>query len=87
MASDPDQIADPELERQGRRLSAPVSRFLLIALALAVPGLVLVILGSSWVFAIGIVLVALAGPPAVVGVALLVSSAVSRWAARRRPFA
>jgi hypothetical protein len=32
-------------------------------------------------------LIALAGPPAVVGITLLALAAVSRWAAQRHPFA
>lgn len=84
---DSQDIPEPELERQGRRLAASASTFLLVALALLVPGLLMVVLGGSWVFALGITLAALSGPPAVVGIALLGSSAVSRWAARHRPFA
>ncbi|HEX3831410.1 MAG TPA: hypothetical protein VHW04_05525 [Solirubrobacteraceae bacterium] len=82
-----DHVAKPELERTGRRLGRPSVPFLLVASALAVLGAILMIVGSSWVWAIGIVLVALSGPPTVVGMALLAASAVARWAARDRPFA
>ena len=80
-------VAEPELERQGRRLAAPAPGFLATAVALALPGLLMVIFGRSWVFAIGIALVALSVPVALVGGALLGSSVVARWAARHRPFA
>lgn len=84
---DAGHVADHGLDRQGRRLAAPAVRFVLIALALAVPGAMMVILGQTWVFAIGIGLVALATPFALVAIGLLGSSAVARWAARHRPFA
>jgi hypothetical protein len=85
--ADREHLADRELDRQGRRLAAPSGPFLLIALLLAVVGVVLVIVGSSGLLALGIVLIVLAGPPAVVGISLLAAAAVSRWAARRHPFA
>jgi hypothetical protein len=83
----PEQVPKPELERQSRRLARPSLRFLLIALVPAALGVVLMIIGSSWVWAVGIVLVVLAGPPGVVGIALLGAATVARWAARDRPFA
>jgi hypothetical protein len=82
-----DRIPEPELERQGRSLARPAGGFLLIALALFVPGLLLVILGSSWVYALGWVLVALSLPPATIAVGALSSSVVARWAARHKSFA
>lgn len=78
---------EPGLERQSRRLGRPARWFLLIALALEVPGILLIALGSSWVFALGIALVALGIPFAAVGIGLLVSAGVGRWAAGHRPFA
>ncbi len=68
-------------------MARPSLPFLAIALGLAVVGVVLLIVGSSWVWALGLVLVVLAGIPAVVGLGLLAVAAVSRWAARDRPFA
>ena len=65
----------------------PAPPFLLIAAVLAVAGIVLLIVASGWLWAVGIVLVVLAGPPAVVGVSLLAVGGVSRWAARDKPFA
>jgi hypothetical protein len=80
-------VADPELERQGKRLGRPAIPFLLIALGLAAPGLVMLILGSSWVWAIGIALVAISLPAATVGVGAALSASIARWAARHRSFA
>ncbi len=82
-----DPVKEPELERQGRRIAKPSLPFLAIALALVIVGVVLMLVGSSWVTAVGLVLVVLAGIPAVVGIGLLSAAAVSRWAARERPFA
>ncbi|HEY2258264.1 MAG TPA: hypothetical protein VGH45_01050 [Solirubrobacteraceae bacterium] len=80
-------VPEPALERQGRAVAKPAPGFLLAAAALLVLGIVLLLIGSGGVWAVGIVLVFLAGIPLVVGVSLLGVGAVSRWAARRRPFA
>ncbi len=81
------QRIDRQSDRQGRRLMRPAPRFLVIASALAVVGIVLLVLTSGWAWALGIVLVALAGVPAAVGAGLLAAGAVARWAARDKPFA
>jgi hypothetical protein len=65
----------------------PAPGFLLIALCLVVTGALLLIITSGWAWALGLVLVALAGPPAVIGFGLLIAGAVTRWAAREEPFA
>jgi hypothetical protein len=83
----PTRVPEPELERQGRRFGKPASWFLALAAILEVPGILLFVLGHSWVAAIGIGLIALGIPPATVGVGLLVSALVARWAARHKPFA
>ena len=85
--SDHTSVAEPELERQGRRLGRPGWWFLLLAVFIALPGLVLIVLTHGSGHALGIVLVVLAGPPAVVATALLLSSLAARWAARHRSFA
>jgi hypothetical protein len=85
--SDHPSVREPELERQGRRLGRPGWWFLLLAAVIAVPGVVLIILTHGWAHAIGVVLLVLAGPPAVVATGLLLSSLVARWAARHRSFA
>jgi hypothetical protein len=80
-------VPEPELERQGRRLAVPGARFLVLAVAVAVVGIVLLIVGHSWVWAIGIALLAISIPPATIGVGALLSSLVARWAARHKSFA
>ena len=81
------QTADPEDEPHGRQLSKPSVVFGLVAIALVVLGVVLLVAGNSWVPAVGIVLIALAGLPAVIGFGRLSYAAMSYRAARRRPFA
>ena len=80
-------VAEPELERQGRRVGRPARWFLSLAVLLAVSGILLIVFTGGWAQAVGIVLVALSGPPCVVAVGLLLSSLVARWSARQRPFA
>jgi hypothetical protein len=60
---------------------------LVLAVLVAVPGVLLIVFTHGWAQALGIVLVALSGPPSVVAVGLLLSSLVARWSARHRPFA
>lgn len=78
---------DRQTDRQGRRLMRPAPPFLALAAVLAVAGIVLIILAGGWAWALGIVLVVLAGPPAAIGIALAVVGGVARWAARGKPFA
>jgi hypothetical protein len=47
----------------------------------------MVLLGDSWVFTLGIVLIAISLPFDAVAIAGLGSAAVARWAARHKPFA
>lgn len=80
--------ADRQLERQGRQLGHSATWFLAVGLVLALPGIVLVVVGSSWpVVGLGAALLVLASIPSAVAMALLGSSAVARWTARRKPFA
>jgi MFS family permease len=78
---------DRGADRQGRRLMRPAPPFLLLASCLAVVGIVLLIFTSGWAWALGIVLIALAGPPAAIGIALATAGAITRWAAHSKPFA
>lgn len=80
-------VAEPELERQGRRLGRPARWFLALAALVAIPGVLLIVFTHGWSQALGIVLVVLSGPPGVVAVGLLLSSLVARWSARHRSFA
>lgn len=68
-------------------MALPASRFLVLALLLAVPGVLLIVFGSGWVFAVGLALAGLALVPAIVSAALYISSGVAHHAARERPFA
>lgn len=86
MAKD-ESVSEPELERKGKVFESTGVRFLLLGLVLAVPGIVLIILGSGWVFALGLVLVALALVPGAVATGLVSTGVVARWTARHRPFA
>ena len=85
MAHDIDQsVHDRELERQGKTFGNSGWRYLGIGIALAIPGVILLIVGDT---GIGLALVLIAGIPGVIGVVLLVASAVARWSARHKPFA
>lgn len=84
---DPAEAADRELDRQGRRIGHSASWFLLVGIAIAIPGVVLIVLKHWWSIGVGIAICLIASIPLVIGVGLLVSSAVSRWAARRKSFA
>ena len=84
---DPAAVADRELDRQGSRMGHSASRFLLVGIAVAIPGIVLLLIDHGWSIGVGIAVLLIASIPLVVGVGLLVSSAVSRWAARRKLFA
>jgi MFS family permease len=80
-------VKEPQLERQGRRLAKPGPTLLAIGLLGLIPGIILIVVGSQWVFALGLALLAVGSCPFVVGVALLLASVVPRWAARHRLFA
>ena len=79
--------SDRQAERQGKRLMRPAPPFLGLAAVLAIIGVVLIIVAWGWAWALGIVLVVLAGPPAVIGIALGAAGVVTRWAAHDKPFA
>jgi hypothetical protein len=84
---DPAAVADRELERKGRRMGHSASRFFLVALAIAIPGIVLLLIDHGWSIGFGIAVLLIASIPLVIGLGLLVSGVVSRWAARRKLFA
>jgi hypothetical protein len=87
MSPTTDHRIDRRADRHGQRLMRPAPPFLLMASCLAVVGIVLLILTSGWAWALGLVLVVLAGLPAVVGISLVAAGAVTRWAAHDKPFA
>jgi hypothetical protein len=82
---DEDTVKDRQLERQGRRLGHSGWWFLLVGLVVAIPGIILIVINTA--LGLGIAIVFIASIPAGVGVALLASSLVSRWSARRKSFA
>jgi hypothetical protein len=47
----------------------------------------LLVLGHSWVWAVGIALIAVSVPLLTIGVGALLAAVVTRWAARHKPFA
>lgn len=84
---DRDPVRDRVLERQGRVLGRSAEWFLAAGAILAVPGIIIVLVTSSWVYGFGWALIGLGSCPIVAGIALLISSIVSRWSARHRSFA
>jgi hypothetical protein len=83
-ATNQNSVKDRELERQGKRMERPAVRFLLVALIIAVPGVIVLFTGP---LGIGAAIIVLACVPGMVGIALLVSSGFARWAARHKLFA
>jgi hypothetical protein len=79
--------ADRELERKGRRMGHSGSWFVVVGLLIAIPGIVLVLIDHGWSIGVGVAILLIASVPSAIGVGLLVSAAVSRWAARRKLFA
>jgi hypothetical protein len=79
-----DAVEERQLERQGQKLGHSGGRFLLIGLLIAIPGIVLVLTGVT---GLGIAFLLIGCIPGIVGVGLIVSSAVARWSARHKLFA
>jgi hypothetical protein len=84
-------VHEPQLERQGRRLTGSGGRWLALGALLAIPGIVLIVAGLvagiRWMWPVGIAAVLIASGPLVVGFSLVSGGAVSRWASRRKLFA
>jgi hypothetical protein len=83
----PGAVQEPRLERAGRRFGHTAGWFIGLAAIFAVPGIVLVLIGTGWSIAFGAAALLLASIPAVIGIGLLVSALVARWSARHRSFA
>jgi hypothetical protein len=81
---DPNRVAEPELERQAKRLGGPGLRFLLLGVAIAIVGVIVLVVGP---LGVGAAIILLGCVPGLVGVGLLVSSGFARWAARHKMFA
>jgi hypothetical protein len=80
-------VPEPEFKRHGESLLSPAVGFITIGVTILTPGLLLLILGRSWVFALGIALVAISFPVGTVGLAGFGSALFARRAARRKSFA
>jgi uncharacterized membrane protein HdeD (DUF308 family) len=84
-------VREPQLETQGRRMTGAGRRWLLVGTLLAIPGIVLVVVGLvasiRWMWPVGIALLLIGSAPIVVAFSLLSSGAISRWAARHKLFA
>ena len=65
----------------------PARRLLVIASELAIAGIVLIIIGAGWSLGVGIAVLLIASVPGAVGIGLLTSGSVARWAARHKLFA
>ena len=83
----PEGDVDRELDRAGRRLGGSGRWLVLLAVLLAAPGVVLIVVGHGTVRGAGIAIVVLAGAPALAGLGLLIANAVAWWSARGKPFA
>jgi hypothetical protein len=81
------QVHDPVLERQGKRMIGPAIRFIAIAAVLAVAGIVLIVIGHGWSVGVGIAVLLLASVPGTIGFGLFTGGAIARWAARHNLFA
>lgn len=85
--NDDHEVRDPQLARASGRFGRSGRSFLALSAIAAVPGIVLVVLGHTWLLAVGLALIAIACSPMIIAAGLLISSAVAHRAARRRPFA
>ena len=65
----------------------PALRFLLVALIPMIPGIVLIAVGTGALLGLGIALILIASCPVAIGLGLLCSGSVARWAARHKLFA
>jgi hypothetical protein len=78
---------DRQLDQTAGRQSTTGWRLLLLGGVLFAIGLVLMLVGSDTVDYIGVVFAALATPPTLAGVALVLSSIVGHRSAQQKPFA
>ncbi len=81
----PFHVEDRELERHGQRMMPPARGSCWWAAVLAIPGLLMVVSGLA--LQLGLIVLAFASLPGVVGLGLLLAALVARWAARHKLFA
>ncbi len=81
------RVREPGLERTGKRLGHSAAWFLAVALAVAIPGVVLVLIDNHWSLGVGVAILLIACIPGMIGFGLIVSAVVARWSARHRSFA
>lgn len=65
----------------------PALRFFAISLIPMIPGIVLIAIGHDGLLGLGIALILIASCPVAVGLGLLFSGSIARWAARHKLFA
>ncbi len=80
-------VAEPSLERSGKRLGHSATWFLAVAVPFIIVGIVLIIVDKTWSLAFGGLALLIGLLPGVVGVGLVVSSVIARWSARHKSFA
>jgi hypothetical protein len=83
----PNQVRDPVLERQGKRMIGPAIRLVAIAAVMAVAGIVLIVIGHGWSVGVGVAVLLLASVPGTIGFGLFTGGSIARWAARHKLFA
>jgi hypothetical protein len=79
------QPPDRWLARREHGMVRLALRLLLVAVIVAVPAAILVLLGHGWSIGVGVALLQVASVPAVVACALLASASLVRRAACRKP--
>lgn len=68
-------------------MTPPALRLLVIGAVVMITGIVLVILSTQALLGFGIALILIGSCPVGIGIAMLFSASVARWAARHRLFA
>jgi hypothetical protein len=83
----PGPLPETEFERDSESLLSPAIGFLTIGVTIFLPGLLMLIFGHSWVFALGIAMIVISFPFGTGGIGGLASTLAARWAGRHRSFA
>jgi hypothetical protein len=83
----PRPLPENESDRGSESLLSPAIGFLTIGVTIFLPGLLMLIFGHSWVFALGIAMIVISAPFGTGGIAGLGSTLAARWTGRHRSFA